>query len=112
MAPSFVSLGMVVLDELRFPQAPTMRDVTGGSGAFSTLGARLVAGEERSHEVGCLIMAGDDFPESTLAKFRSWGMELVVSRRPGRQSTRGLLIYEDDAFGGKSSPSDQAVSVS
>ncbi|KAL2275082.1 hypothetical protein FJTKL_02535 [Diaporthe vaccinii] len=101
MAPSFVSLGMVVLDELRFPHAATMHDVPGGSGAFSTLGARLVAGADRSHEVGCVIMAGDDFPEATLARFESWGVELVVSRKPGRQSTRGLLVYEDREFGHK-----------
>lgn len=102
MAPKFVSLGMVVLDELRFPHAATMHDVPGGSGAFSTLGARLVAGTERSREVGCLIMAGDDFPEATLAQFESWGVDLVVSRKPGRQSTRGLLTYEDREFGRKS----------
>ncbi|KAH8775321.1 carbohydrate/purine kinase [Diaporthe sp. PMI_573] len=101
MAPNFVSLGMVVLDELRFPHAPPMHDVTGGSGAFSTLGARLVAGKERSHEVGCVIMAGDDFPESSLAQFRSWGMDLLVPRKLGRLSTRGLLIYEDKLFGKK-----------
>lgn len=101
MAPSFVSLGMVVHDELRFPHAPTMRDVPGGSGAYSTLGARLVAGAERSNEVGCVVMAGDDFPATTLAQFESWGVDLVVSRRPGRLSTRGLLVYEDSVFGRK-----------
>lgn len=99
MAPSFVSLGMVVHDELRFPHAPTMRDVPGGSGAYSTLGARLVAGAKRSHEVGCVIIAGDDFPTATLAQFESWGVDLVVSKVPGRLSTRGLLVYEDMAFG-------------
>lgn len=102
MAPSFVSLGMVVYDELRFPHAPIMHDVPGGSGAFSTLGARLVAGTERSHEVGCVIMAWDDFPEATLAKFESWGVDLVVLRKPRRPSTRGLLVYEDMMFGRKS----------
>lgn len=112
MAPIFVSLGMVVLDELRFPHAPTMYDVTGGSGAFSTLGARLVAGEKRSDEVGCLIIAGDDFPEAALAGFRSWDMDLVVSRKPGRLSTRGLLVYEDNVFGRKSSLHDKFIPVS
>lgn len=101
MAPGFVSLGMVVHDELRFSHAPTMHDVPGGSGAYSTLGARLVAGAERSHEVGCFILAGDDFPAATLAHFESWGLDLVVSRVPGRLSTRGLLVYEDQMFGRK-----------
>lgn len=111
MAPSFVSLGMIVLDELQFPHAPTMHDVAGGSGAFSTLGARLVAGKERSHEVGCIIMAGGDFPESTLAQFESWGLDLVVSRKPGRLSTRGLLVYQDRVFGCKSILSNWVKSV-
>lgn len=102
MAPKFVSLGMVVLDELRFPHAATMHDVPGGSGPFSTLGARLVAGTEKAHEVGCAIMAGEDFPETALAQFESWGVDLVVSRKPGRRSTRGLLVYEDREFGSKS----------
>ncbi len=31
----FVSLGMLVLDELRFPSSPTLYDVVGGSGAYS-----------------------------------------------------------------------------
>lgn len=39
-AANFVSLGMVVLDELHFPSAPTMYDVAGGSGAYSTVCAR------------------------------------------------------------------------
>jgi hypothetical protein len=69
MAPHFISLGMVVVVELRFPDTPAMYDVPGGSGAFSTPGARLVAGNERSHEVRCVIMAGDDFPAPTLAQF-------------------------------------------
>lgn len=99
MAPKFVSLGMVVLDELRFPDAPTMHDVAGGSGSFSTLGARIVAGADHSHEVGCIIMAGDDFPKNIRERFESWGMELHVVEVPGAQSTRGLLSYEDNVFG-------------
>lgn len=32
----FVSLGMVVLDELHFPSKPTLLDVPGGSGLFGS----------------------------------------------------------------------------
>jgi hypothetical protein len=32
----FVSLGLVVLDELHFPDRETLYDVPGGSGAFGT----------------------------------------------------------------------------
>lgn len=34
-SPAFVSLGMVVLDELQFPSRETLYDVPGGSGAYS-----------------------------------------------------------------------------
>ena len=33
--PWFLSLGIVVLDELHFPSRETMYDVPGGSGAYS-----------------------------------------------------------------------------
>lgn len=36
-APGFVSLGMVVLDEIRFPDGRVLRDVAGGSGFYSAL---------------------------------------------------------------------------
>jgi hypothetical protein len=33
--PVFVSLGMVVLDEIRFPNGTILHDVAGGSGLYS-----------------------------------------------------------------------------
>lgn len=33
-APAFISLGMVVIDELRFPDGRVLRDVPGGSGFY------------------------------------------------------------------------------
>ncbi|KAH8897544.1 carbohydrate/purine kinase [Thozetella sp. PMI_491] len=99
--PSFVSLGMVVLDELRFPNAPTLHDVVGGSGAYSVLGARLAAGKAACRAVGCFVAAGHDFPESVLNVLNSWGVHLCVHRDATRPSTRGLLEYEDSVFGRK-----------
>lgn len=98
MAPKFVSLGMVVLDELHLPGSATMYDVPGGSGTFSTLGARIVAGREHANEVGCIVMAGDNFPETIRGLFESWGTDLVVAAVPGRQCTRGRLTYLDELF--------------
>lgn len=46
-------------------------------------------------------MAGHDFPQSIRAQFKSWGIDLVIVEATGRQSTRGLLIYEDNVFGSK-----------
>ncbi|KAI0143699.1 carbohydrate/purine kinase [Xylariaceae sp. FL1272] len=98
---SFVSLGMVVLDELRRPSHPPQHDVLGGSGAYSMLEARLAAGPAQAAEVGCFIMAEHDFPEDVLHLFREWGVELVVKADPTRESTRGVLECQDEVFGKK-----------
>ncbi|KAJ9157649.1 Carbohydrate/purine kinase [Pleurostoma richardsiae] len=99
--PAFVSLGMVVLDELRAPGRSPLYDVLGGSGAFSVLGARLAAGRARAGEVGCFILAGNDFPDGAVDRFRSWGVNLVIKVDPTRRSTRGLLEYKDSVFSSK-----------
>lgn len=86
----FVSLGMVVLDEIRFPHRSSLHDIPGGSGAYgesctgislilsillmrltATLGARVAAGARDSKSIGCVILTGDDFPDVVLEAFRS-----------------------------------------
>ncbi|KAF3803152.1 hypothetical protein GCG54_00011821 [Colletotrichum gloeosporioides] len=100
-APGFVSLGMVVLDEIRFPDGRVLRDVAGGSGFYSTLGARLAVPREDAETVCCLVVAGDDFPASVVEQIEAWGVTARVQKVEGRLSTRGLLVYEDDVFGKK-----------
>lgn len=97
-APSFVSLGMVVVDELRSPGNAPLTDIPGGSGTFSTFGARLVSGEEQAADVGCFILAGNDFPDSVLARLELWGIGMTVKVDRARLSTRGLLEYHDVSF--------------
>lgn len=99
--PTLVSLGSFVLDELRCPGRPAQYDVPGGSATFAVLGARLIAGKERAKDVGCIVMAGNDFPESAPGRFESWGVSLVIRSSPARQTTRGLLEYLDADFGSK-----------
>ncbi|KAH0436520.1 hypothetical protein CcaCcLH18_04326 [Colletotrichum camelliae] len=70
-APGFVSLGMVVLDEIRFPDGRVLRDVAGGSGFYSTLGARLAVPQEDAETVCCLVVAGDDFPASVVEQIEA-----------------------------------------
>ncbi|KAI1339854.1 pfkB family kinase [Xylariaceae sp. FL0016] len=98
----FVSLGMVVLDELHLPNGEVLHDTVGGSGAYSTLGARLVTPPNDPPGVGCFIQAGRDFPDDIAARLRSWGIEVVLSIESEKLSTRGLLEYHDEAFGHKS----------
>ncbi|KAI1109208.1 Ribokinase-like protein [Nemania sp. NC0429] len=97
--PVFVSLGMVILDELRFPHLRTVIDVPGGSGLYATFGARLFKAGPRALDVGCIVLAGYDLPESTVRLLESWGMTLLLVHDTEKPCTRGLLKYEDDTFG-------------
>lgn len=97
---SCVSLGMVVIDDIYMPNREPLRDVLGGSATFVTMGLRLFAKDVKS--VGCLVIAGDDFPPTVrITVEEEWGTTTVVRVREGFKSTRGKLVYEDDAFGGK-----------
>ncbi|KAI8630408.1 Ribokinase-like protein [Xylariaceae sp. FL1651] len=99
--PIFVSLGMIIVDELRFPSRNTLIDVPGGSGLYATFGARLFKAGHHALKVGCVVVAGYDFPMSVLTLLQSWEVALFVFRAADKPSTRGLLQYEDDAFGRK-----------
>lgn len=94
---SCVSLGMVIIDEIRMLNKPVLSDVIGGSATFVTLGQRLFA--DTPSEVGCLVLAGRDFPPIVEDEVRSWGTAQVIKKNKDRLSTRGLLEYEDDTFG-------------
>ncbi|KAH4130476.1 hypothetical protein HBH47_023550 [Parastagonospora nodorum] len=97
----FVSLGMVILDDISIPKRELIRDIVGGSGAFSTFGYRLFNSKPRSQTVGCLVLAGSDFPAPVRKQLEEWDMNLVIKQSSDRLSTRGLLEYQDDTFGPK-----------
>ena len=96
---SCVSMGMLILDEIRIPNKPPLVNVIGGSTTFVTLGLRLFASE--SLPLGCLVLAGSDFPEEVRNEARSWGTDLILQTNTNKLSSRGLLIYKDDTFGPK-----------
>ncbi|KAF3002566.1 hypothetical protein E8E13_007936 [Curvularia kusanoi] len=97
---SCVSLGMVILDEIRMANQPPLLNVIGGSSTFVTLGLRLFA--TKSLNPGCLVLAGNDLPSSILEEIQRWHMDhLVVLTSPSQPSSRGLLIYSDSTFGPK-----------
>ncbi|KAF4967562.1 hypothetical protein FSARC_4947 [Fusarium sarcochroum] len=99
--PVFVSLGMVVLDERRYPSREPLYDIPGGSGLYATLGARLVQYSSNPSRIGSIILAGHDFPESLLEQIQAWGMTMQVKRLHDSPSTRGSLEYQYDDFGRK-----------
>jgi len=96
---SCVSLGMVILDEIRMPNKPPLLNVIGGSATFVTLGLRLFA--TPPFQPGCLVMAGSDFPASIKDKMHTWRTSLVIKDSPELRSSRGLLTYADSTFGPK-----------
>ncbi|OAL54988.1 Ribokinase-like protein [Pyrenochaeta sp. DS3sAY3a] len=93
-----VSLGMVVIDEIRLPSRPPLIDVAGGSGTYASLGARLFSTRAQSRKVGCLVLPGRDFPDAIRKQLLDWQMSLVLKMSEDRLSTRGLLEYADDMF--------------
>lgn len=64
-----------------------------------TLGARRIVGAIRSKSIGCLVIAGKDFPKAAEDRLREWDLALTVERNIDKLSTRGLLVYEDSTFG-------------
>ncbi|KAL4791473.1 Ribokinase-like protein [Aspergillus venezuelensis] len=98
---SFVSLGLVVLDEIRFPNKAPLRDVVGGSGAYATLGARLFLPGQLRSSLGLVLRTGNDFPSKIRDSLESWDPTLVVEKDADKPSTRGLLEYKDTTFGPK-----------
>ncbi|KAK7966386.1 PfkB family kinase [Apiospora aurea] len=94
---------MIVLDELHLPDGQILRDGIGGSGAWSMLGARIAMGRRDAQKVGSFIVAGHDFPESATQVVRRFGVTLEMTVDPTRESTRGKLVYHDNAFNSNSS---------
>jgi hypothetical protein len=118
---SFASFGLVVLDEIRFPNRKPLTNVLGGSGAYglfylliyqylledsqipniplATLGARLFLPSPQSRSIVWPINIGNDFPEPITKLLQSWNTQLVVKQALDQPSTRGLLEYQDTTFG-------------
>ncbi|TDZ39071.1 Uncharacterized protein C8035_v005678 [Colletotrichum spinosum] len=95
--PTFMSLGMVVLDEIHFPDGRVLHDVPGGSGFYSTLGARLAVPPGEAASVVCLIAAGDDFPQSVERQIEEWGVTVHLQETQGKKviSIRGTTSRPD-----------------
>ncbi|CAN9373545.1 unnamed protein product [Alternaria alternata] len=52
----FCTLGMFIIDEIEFPPPkPTVKDIVGGAGSYSALGARIFSPPPQSESVGWIL---------------------------------------------------------
>lgn len=92
----FVTLGMFIIDDIEYlPPTPSVKDVLGGAGTYSALGARLFSPAPKASSVGWIIDQGSDFPESLTTLIDSWETSVLYRSNPDRLTTRGWNGYDE-----------------
>ncbi|VUC33781.1 unnamed protein product [Clonostachys rosea] len=90
----FVTLGMFIIDDIDFaPPKAAVKDILGGAGSYSALGARLFSPPPKSSTVGWVVDKGSDFPASAAGIIDSWGTSVVIREDTERLTTRGWNGY-------------------
>ncbi|KAJ4353560.1 uncharacterized protein N0V89_005290 [Didymosphaeria variabile] len=93
----FCTLGMFIIDEIEFaPPKPPVRDILGGAGSYSALGARIFSPPPRSKAVGWIVDCGSDFPAALRETIASWETGVLIRETPERLTTRGWNGYGDN----------------
>ncbi|KAK3670822.1 hypothetical protein LTR78_009266 [Recurvomyces mirabilis] len=96
----FVTLGMFIIDDIYPPpsaqdQTP-QKDIIGGAGTYSAIGARLFSPPPTSSKtVGWIIDAGTDFPSDVRSTISSWQTSALIRPRDGL-TTRGWNGYGEN----------------
>lgn len=89
-------------DDIEFPPPkPPVRDILGGAGSWSALGARLFSPPPLSRSVGWIIDQGSDFPDSVTKLVDSWSTTAVFRPTPDRLTTRGWNGYAEGSSGNR-----------
>lgn len=65
----------------------------GGAGAYTILGARIVAGAAQAKSAGWIVDCGSDFPPSMREEIDRWGTSCLFRETPERLTTRGWNGY-------------------
>ena len=90
------------IDEIHFPPPrPPIKDIIGGAGTYSALGARLLQTPENAHLVSWTVHVGSNFPTQILDQITSWKTSVNLIDTKQRLTTRGWNHYRDDDFRGK-----------
>ncbi|UNI22100.1 hypothetical protein JDV02_008021 [Purpureocillium takamizusanense] len=94
----FVTMGMFLIDEIEFKlPTPPVRDILGGAGSYSALGARLFSPPPLSYSVGWIVDQGSDFPPAMSTLIDSWATAAIIRKDPDRLTTRGWNGYQGPA---------------
>ena len=89
MTPSLVIIGNLLVDDLVWDDGTTRMAQAGGAVLYAALGARLW-----DHRVGCVSVAGTDYPADMLDRMRERGVDLAGVRRLDGPGVRAWLLYE------------------
>ncbi len=89
-APDLVVLGNLLVDDVVFADGRTRMAQAGGAVLYASAAARACG-----VRVGCVSLAGDDYPRATLEGLRARGVELDGVHPLGRPGVRTWLLYED-----------------
>ncbi|KAF1976493.1 Ribokinase-like protein [Bimuria novae-zelandiae CBS 107.79] len=96
-AIDFCTLGMFIIDEIEFaPPKPPVKDIVGGAGSYSALGARIFSPPPRSKQVGWIVDCGSDFPPNLRDYIASWETGVLMRETPDRLTTRGWNGYGEN----------------
>lgn len=98
-----MSLAHAAIDEIEFapPKAP-VKDILGGAGSYSALGARIFSPPPKSKSVGWIVDCGSDFPTELRDVIARWDTGAVIRETPKRLTTRGWNGYGKNEHRGKS----------
>jgi sugar/nucleoside kinase (ribokinase family) len=72
-----------------------VKDILGGAGTYSALGARLFSPPPRSGSVGWIVDKGSDFPPELEALIALWETSVLLRETPERLTTRGWNGYDE-----------------
>ncbi|KAF9730926.1 hypothetical protein PMIN01_10884 [Paraphaeosphaeria minitans] len=93
----FCTLGMFIIDEIEFaPPKPPVKDIIGGAGAYSALGARIFSPPPQSKTVGWIVDCGSDFPAALRETIADWDTGVLMRETPDRLTTRGWNGYGEN----------------
>lgn len=93
---------MFIIDKIEFPPPkPPVKDILGGAGSYSALGARVFSPPPQSRSVGWIVDCGSDFPDELRDVIASWESGAVIRETPHRLTTRGWNGYGENEHRGR-----------